>query len=178
MKYYIADLHFYHKNIIKYENRPFSSIEEMNEHMISEWNKKVKEKDEVYILGDFAFTNGENANKLLKRLNGKKYLIIGNHDSFLKDKTFDRNLFENIYHYYSMHDGDKFVVLFHYPIAVWDKQHYGAIHLYGHVHSGLDAEGTQRHPILPMLENAYNVGVDVIGYAPMTLREILYYNKK
>ena len=54
MKYYTSDLHFGHKNIIKYEDRPFSSIEEMDEALIDKWNKKVKKNDEVYILGDFA----------------------------------------------------------------------------------------------------------------------------
>ena len=78
MKYYTSDLHFGHNNIIKYENRPFNSVDEMDEYLIYKWNNKVKKGDEVYIIGDFGFCKGERANELLDRLNGRKYLIKGN----------------------------------------------------------------------------------------------------
>lgn len=83
MKYFTSDLHFGHKNIIKYEDRPFSSVEEMDEFLIYKWNSKVGKNDEVYILGDFGFVSGTRANELLDRLNGKKFLIKGNHDSMI-----------------------------------------------------------------------------------------------
>ena len=169
MKYYTSDLHLCHTNIIKYENRPFSSADEMNNYIIYKWNNKVKPKDEVYILGDFAFCDGITANALLKQLNGKKYLITGNHDSFLQDKNFDRSLFEWIRDYAKIKDNGEKLILFHYPIAVWDCQHHGSIHLYGHVHSNT----AEHHPLLFKLDNAYNVGVDVQDYEPKTLDEIL-----
>lgn len=168
MKFYTSDLHFYHKNIIKYEDRPFSSVEEMNEYLICKWNNKVSDNDEVYILGDFAFCSGTDANKLLDRLKGKKYLIRGNHDSFLSDRGFDKTKFEWIRDYAKITDSGEKVILFHYPIAVWDSQHYGSIHLYGHVHSNKD----NHHPLLIKLDNAYNVGVDVCGLEPQTLYEL------
>ena len=70
MKFYTSDLYFNHGNIIRYENRPFDTVEEMNETLIRNWNRKVKKGDEVYILGDFTFSDGKTANELLKRLNG------------------------------------------------------------------------------------------------------------
>ena len=100
MKFYTSDLHFGHKNIIKYENRPFNSVEEMDEELIRRWNNKVGKNDEVYILGDFAFASGRRVNELLDRLNGRKYLLRGNHDhSFLKDRDFDDTKFQWIRKY-------------------------------------------------------------------------------
>ena len=75
MIYFISDIHFYHEKIIEYANRPFKDIEEMNNTLIDNWNKKVKLKDEVYILGDFSFGNKEQTLDLLDKLNGRKYLI-------------------------------------------------------------------------------------------------------
>lgn len=167
--FFTADTHFCHKNIIKYEDRPFNSVEEMNEIMIQKWNAKVKPIDSIYILGDFIFSDGITANQLVKRLNGKKYLIKGNHDSFLKDKSFDRSQLEWIKYYYMLRDNNIKYALFHYPIAVWDCKHYGSIHLYGHVHSNKDSH----HPLLINLVNAFNVGVDVNNYEPVNISEIL-----
>ena len=90
MRYYISDLHFYHANMnTRMDKRGFESVEAMNEYMISQWNKKVRKNDEVVILGDFSIDKGEKTNELLRRLNARKYLIIGNHDRFLNDKDFE-----------------------------------------------------------------------------------------
>ena len=75
--YFTSDLHFSHYNIIKYCNRPFESVDKMNNILINNWNKIVKENDEVYILGDITLGDNE---KYLNRLKGSKYLIKGNHD--------------------------------------------------------------------------------------------------
>ena len=170
MKYYISDNHFNHLNILEYENRPFKTTEEMDEEMIKRWNSKVKSpKDEVYILGDFCFDNsGKYANEVLDKLNGKKYLIKGNHDTFLKNKNFDITKFEWIKDYAEVNDGGMRVILFHYPIACWNAKQYGSIHLYGHIHSHKLEEAT--------LINAYNVGADVQDFYPLTLKEILKKN--
>jgi len=168
LKFYTSDLHLSHKKIIEYEKRPFSSVEEMNDHLIENWNRKVKSGDEVYILGDFAFCKGNEANELLKRLNGQKFLIRGNHDRFVDDKDFDTSLFKLVRHYATTKDGGNPVIMFHYPIAVWDRQHYGSIHLYGHVH----ANKSGHYPLRSKLKNAYNVGVDVCDYEPKTLAEL------
>lgn len=170
MKYYTSDLHFNHASIIKYENRPFTDSKEMDRSLIEKWNSKVRGGDEVYVLGDFAFSNGIYANSLLHRLNGQKFMIIGNHDAFLQDKTFDKNLFVWTRYYAKINDSGRKVILFHYPIAVWDCAHHGAIHLYGHVHSNT----TGHHPLLLKLpDTAINVGVDVNDYEPKTLDELI-----
>lgn len=169
MKYYISDLHFGHKNIIKYENRPFDTVEEMNEEYITRWNNKIKKGDEVYILGDFSFYKGEETNKILKRLNGMKFLVKGNHDrTFLEDSKFDKSLFVWVKDYHLVKDEGTYIALFHYPIQTWDRKHHGSLHFYGHVHSNTGTD----HPMRYNIHNSFNVGVDMIQ-EPMTKLEIL-----
>ena len=78
----ISDTHFGHENIIKYCNRPFSSVEEMDEKMIKNWNETVSNNDVVLHLGDFGLGKKEYIASIVKRLNGKKILIMGNHDNW------------------------------------------------------------------------------------------------
>jgi calcineurin-like phosphoesterase family protein len=107
----------------------------MNEGIISLWNETVNPEDTVYILGDVAFMQGSEAAKYLRRMNGTKILIEGNHDhKQVKDQAF-ASCFESIHKYLEIyHDGTK-VVLFHYPIHFeWNQAHRGSVHLYGHVH--------------------------------------------
>lgn len=147
MRYYMSDLHFDHANLLtRMDHRPFSSVEEMNEYMIRQWNRKVRRQDEVVILGDFAFSNGERANELLDMLHGRKYLIVGNHDRyFLNDKNFDRTKFEWIKEYAELNDNKRGIVLCHYPIICYNGQYrkdqFGVpkrYMLYGHVHNTRD----------------------------------------
>ena len=94
MRYYIADCHFFHRGLNeKMDKRGFADVEEMNEYMIRKWNKKVRPKDEVVILGDFSMEKGERTNEILRRLHGRLYLIEGNHDYYLKDSDFERERF-------------------------------------------------------------------------------------
>lgn len=146
MRYYISDLHFYHANMnTQMDQRGFASFEEMNEYMIEQWNRKVKKNDEVVILGDFSIAKGEKTNELLQRLKGKKYLIVGNHDRFLNDKTFDRNLFKWIEPYMELNDNKRKVILSHYPVFCYNGQYRlndqgepKVYMLYGHVHNTYD----------------------------------------
>ena len=80
MVYYIADTHFGHKNVIRFDNRPFADTTLMDEVLVHNWNERVTEDDTVYILGDAFWKNEENSVKLIQRLNGHKHLIRGNHD--------------------------------------------------------------------------------------------------
>ena len=75
------------------DRRPFQTTEEMDEYMILRWNETVKPSDEVYILGDFSFAGAEPTAEILRRLNGKKILIIGNHDYYLSNRNFPKDLF-------------------------------------------------------------------------------------
>lgn len=170
MIFYTSDLHFGHKKIINYCNRPFFTVKEMNKEIINNWNNKVKDKDEVYILGDFGFVDGKEANELLSKLKGTKYLIIGNHDKFLSDVNFDKSNFKGVYHYHEIMDGNKRVILFHYPIFEWNGFYNNTIHLFGHVHN--NDKFYSRVPE-DFRGRAFNVGVDVNNFEPVSLEEIL-----
>ena len=170
MKYYTSDLHLFHKNIIEYENRPFSSIEEMNNTIIDNINYRLSPDDELYILGDFTLSKTpRRVSKLIKRIKCKKHLIIGNHDHFTRDESLC-SLFDSVQRYLEIDDGDWRVILFHYPIQNWNLKRYGSIHLYGHVHS---KEELQLKEV-----NAFNVGVDVNNFMPVTIEELLEKERK
>ncbi len=171
MRYYIADTHFNHSNIIQYCNRPFNNVEEMNEELIKRWNNKVTNKDEVFILGDFIFANKwEEVDKILNRLNGKKYLIKGNHDHYLKDKSGNPEFrFEYVRDISEHKDEGHTVILCHYPMLSWNKSFHGSILLYGHIHN---------NPLPYTPPNSYNVGVDVNDFEPKTLKEIMENNNE
>lgn len=147
MRYYIADLHYYHKNLIKrMDTRPFATIEEMNEKMIEIHNEVVRKNDEVVFIGDLSFGNGKETMEIVKRLNGIKYLIEGNHDhKYLQDKDFDTRVFRWIAPYKELKDNKRKVVLCHYPILFYNGQYRNdengvpnTYHLCGHVHDTQD----------------------------------------
>lgn len=161
--FFTADNHFGHNNIISYEKRPFENAHEMDEVMIKRWNEVVKAKDHVYHLGDVSLRNPKNTEIILNRLNGKIYLIKGNHDkSACKPECAKR--FEWVKDYYYLHLPDKNkIALMHYCMRVWDRKHHGAWHLFGHSHSNLkEVEG----------EFALNVGVDCWDFYPVSLEQI------
>lgn len=176
MKEYVtSDLHFGHKNIIKYENRPFKNIEEMDNAIINIWNKTVNKNDLVYILGDFSWYKGNKTNEILNQLKGKKILITGNHDeNFLKDMEFNKNLFEEIIGYKEMKKNKTKIILCHYPIIDWNGKHHGSFHLYGHVHSIINEDTTYMKK-LEKEYNCLNVGID-IHKKLLDLEEILNKN--
>ena len=87
--YLVSDTHFNHSNIIKYCSRPFSNIEEMNKVIIDNWNNIVDKEDTVYHLGDFGFGTKEELKEIFDKLNGKKYLIMGNHDRRVGKKYYE-----------------------------------------------------------------------------------------
>lgn len=146
MRYYIADLHFFHAAMNdRMDHRGFGSMEEMNEYMIMKWNKKVKRNDEVFIIGDLSWGTAEETNALLKRLNGKLYLIQGNHDIFLSKRKMDLTLFQWVKSYEEVSDNKRKVVLCHYPIICYNGQYRldkdgnpKTYMLYGHVHDTMD----------------------------------------
>ena len=183
MKFYIADMHFGHENIIHFDNRPFKTIQEMDEEMIRRWNAVVSPSDEVYILGDFCWQTERRWEELLKQLNGTKTLIKGNHD-ITPSRT--RKLFADVKDYKEINDNGRKVVLCHYPIPCFNKHYYGAYHFYGHVHNSFEYN-MMEHDRYLMEElctqpcKMYNVGVmmEEINYTPRTLDQIVEgYNKR
>ncbi len=165
--FFISDTHFGHTNIIKYSNRPYSSVEEMNESLIENWNKLVKPNDTIYHLGDFCFMNLNDYTNLMKRLNGNIHLILGNHDN-IKEINKIARFFSSISNYKEVKINKQLLVLFHYGQRVWNKSHYGSIHLYGHSHGSLPPHG-----------KSVDVGVDckeiTDEYRPIHLDEIINY---
>lgn len=165
MKLYTSDLHFGHKNILKYEARPWSNVDEMDKGLIERWNAKVTNEDDVYVLGDLTFYKDKVKNReLVSKLKGKIHLIRGNHDYYNVIEPI-RDLLTSVRDYAVINDNDRRVILFHYPIFNWQDQKYGSYHLYGHIHSM--AEYALDIP------KAYNVGVDVCDYQPLTLDELI-----
>ena len=168
MIYFTSDLHFGHTNIIKYCNRPFGSAEDMDKTLINNWNAVVGHEDEIYILGDFTMRGPGHAKAYISALNGKKHLILGNHDLFLHDFGETNAWFEWVKDYAVIeHNGLKFV-LFHYPILEWFGFGKGSIHLHGHLHNDHSAE-----LLLPKDSRIFNVGADVCGFKPISIDEII-----
>lgn len=174
MIYFIADTHFGHENILKLSQRPFNNIQEHDETLIHNWNNIIHKKDEVYILGDLVMSNdGQYANQLLAKLNGKKYLIVGNHDDYLNDPKFNKSLFEWIKPYHEFKYNHIRFVLFHYPILEWNGFYKNTIHLYGHVHN-TNVDYFRR----TLDKRALNVGVDMTGFRPISIDEVIETTKK
>ena len=108
MRYYISDLHFYHESLLtKMDCRGFENCDKMHEYMIERWNKKVRENDEVVILGDVSMERGKKTNDILQQLNGRLFLVQGNHDNYLEDRRFDATRFEWIKPYAELNDNKR-----------------------------------------------------------------------
>ena len=152
MRYYIADPHFFHGALnTKMDRRGFESVEAMNEHMLQQWNRKVRKNDEVVILGDLSWGKAEETNELLEQLNGRLYLIQGNHDRFLKNKDYNAGRFVWIKPYEELQDNKRKVILCHYPIMCYNGQYRvdekgnpKVYMLYGHVHDTQDQRLLER----------------------------------
>lgn len=164
-----SDTHFNHANIIKYCNRPFSSVEEMNETIIANWNKVVSEDDMVYHLGDFALGDKSLVPDFLERLNGYKEFLMGNHDnSDIMLEMCKQGLIENISWEDVIKVGKKTIILNHFPFGSLPDPatNRPIIQLHGHVHS------TPDNPWLHF-DNQYDVGVDNNNFTPVNLAELL-----
>lgn len=200
MRYYIADLHFFHETLNdKMDHRGFGSAEQMNEYMIEKWNSKVRQSDEVVILGDFSWGTVQETNELLKRLKGKLYLIEGNHDKFLKNKKITISRFKWVKPYEELSDNKRKVVLCHYPIMCYNGQYRldkdgnpKTYMLYGHVHDTQDQrlleqfqEMVRQTVVTDAYEMTRNIPCNMINcfcmysdYEPLTLDEWIACDRK
>lgn len=160
-KWYTADFHLFHDNIIKYCHRPFENIWQMHDAIVEGMNSRVKKNDELFILGDVSFYGGEKVQKVLRKINGRKHLIIGNHDAKNMGKWEG---WESVNHYLELKDRGQNLVLCHYPIESWNKRHYGAIHLHGHCHG---VKG--KHGIFKSNWLREDIGVDPFDFKPVDL---------
>ena len=166
MIYFTADQHFGHSNIIRYCNRPFRSVLEMDATMIERWNAIVKPDDVVYQLGDFVWH--DDLRGPLAYLNGDVRILSypWHHDArWLANYAGDAVLRPPVvvleFPELSVRKWSQSVVLCHYPFAVWDRKHYGAWHLHGHSHGQYHGEGL-----------IYDVGVDTNDFTPVSLDRI------
>ena len=188
MNRYISDLHLGHRNIIRYDNRPFDSVEEMEESIKALWNEAVKDTDTTCILGDVCWsTNYDVWERVLNELNGKKIIIKGNHDhTNILNKLKQNGVIEDWAHQMIVSDNGRHVVLNHSPMPFFVNQHKDNwYHLYGHTHISFDYQiiKSVRRSIeeLYMHEHRmFNVGCMIPGmdYAPRTLDEIIAIDKK
>lgn len=160
--FFTADTHFGHKNIIKYCNRPFSSIEQMDDQLIKRWNSKIGKNDTVFHLGDFCFGNNDkDFDKYFYALNGKIVLIKGNHESLAWQ---NREKFSSYCAgYYDATIGKQEIIMCHYAMVVWNKSHFGTWHLYGHSHGMLPDNPNSR---------SIDCGVDTNNFYPYSFEEI------
>ena len=183
--YYISDLHFSHKGVLRFDARPFFTVEEMNAELIRRWNLQIHRDDHVFILGDFCWGKKEEWLDILKQLKGNKHLIKGIHDLIQYDRELKNQLVE-ITDYKEITDyidgQAKKVILCHYPILFY-KNNYNinTYMLHGHVHKGLE------YPYLTKFIkelknngfpcNLYNVGcmMPYMDYTPKTLKDIILY---
>ena len=180
--FFTSDLHFGHENVIRFDNRPFNTVEEMDEEMIKRWNTKVGKGDIVYVLGDFIWKAATNeAVSIIRRLNGQIILIKGNHDRFLHNAAAKKALagikdYDDIC--VTLEDGTtRRCILSHYFIPFYNGHRYQAIHLHGHSH--FTEESAEEVRITTELNEKgydlkiYNVGCMYWNYTPVTLDEIL-----
>jgi calcineurin-like phosphoesterase family protein len=158
--WFTSDTHFGHANlIIKYHCRPFADPVEMDETMIARWNERVAPGDTVYHLGDFALGPKAATPVVLARLNGHKILVIGNHDR--KPDFMKASGFAEVHESLSLNLNGHWIYLTHQPVPPPEGTPCD-YHLHGHVHKEYARLG-----------NAINVGVDVLGFRPLTLEELL-----
>ena len=171
--FFTSDTHFGHSNIIKYCQRPFNSAEHMDEVLISNWNEVVSPKDIVFHLGDFCFGSDKEWIKILQRLNGTKYLILGNHDlkkiansSQIQDYFADINMQMRV-----VVDKQK-MLLNHYPFLCFEGGYQNVWQLFGHVHSSKHSTGLDKERLVHLFPTQYDVGVDNNNYRPVSFAQV------
>ena len=179
--FFASDHHFDHANIIRLANRPFSSVEEMNETIIERHNAVVRDEDTAYFLGDFCWADGF---QHFRRMRGKKVLILGNHDQNSLQLGWEYIATEK-----TLPIGKKKILLYHYPIEDWNGRFKGVIHLHGHIHSlqwkttapSVTAQIAANHPLqvdpsmlkITNKKNRFDVGVEGIDYTPVSVEDVL-----
>lgn len=162
--FFTADPHLGHANIIKHCHRPFRThdgrldVALMDRTIIKNWNSVVGRKDRVYVLGDFCHWKGLKADHYLKKLNGSKVLIKGNHD---KKDTLQAKGWEAVHTRYNYSQAGETIILDHYALRSWDRSFHGSWHLYGHTHGRLI--GARR---------SFDIGMDAWNFFPIPFSKI------
>ena len=184
--FFTGDLHFGHKNVLTFDNRPFATVDEMDAELIRRWNNKVGKSDLVYVLGDLIWKSRNNdAPALIKSLNGQIILIKGNHDRFLHNSKAKAALagikdYDDIC--VTLEDGtQRRVIISHYFIPMYIGHRYNAIHLHAHSHfsdeADFEIDFAEHLNRMGCKNEIYNVGCMYWNYEPVTLDEIIAHGK-
>lgn len=173
--WFTSDTHFFHDNIIRFCDRPFASVEEMNEAIIKAWNDVIQPEDTVFHLGDFCWGGSAAWVDILKRLNGHIHLIVGNHD--VKNlRPFYLNFFESVSFQRQITVEGRKLYLNHYPFltwgGIWRRQEDQVWELFGHVHSKGGSGGADEGRLQYLLPIQYDVGVDNNNYKPLNFKDV------
>lgn len=176
--FFISDLHIGHKNVIKFDGRPFADVDEMHLEMIKRWNSVVGDEDIVYYLGDLAFCRDETTKWFIHSIKGKINFILGNHDKMKDIVKFNR--WENIHEYgteIGVLDKDSLesrgsggyqkIIMSHYPILSWNKSHYGSWMIHGHCHGSLMKSNQDYYK-----RKVIDVGCNCIDYTPISYEKV------
>ena len=161
-----SDWHWNHANILKYCNRPFKDVDEMNEGLIKLWNQNVKPNEEVYFLGDMFLVNKNKpqlAKDILNRINGQIHLIYGNHDVLLRADEFEP-FFKSRQDIKEIKYNGKHIVLCHFAMKSWNRQHHGAMQFFGHSHCSAPEDNTLL---------SFDVGIDNPEFKFWSLDEVV-----
>lgn len=152
MYFFTADEHYGHKNAIKYSQRPFDTVEEMDEEIISRFNEVVSKGDITIHAGDFTLAKRDIAESYIRRLNGKHIFLRGSHDRWLNRNSpyiWERTI------------NKQPIVVCHYAMRTWHRSHYNSWQLYGHSHGTLEPIGKQ-----------WDIGIDNNNYYPLSFEDI------
>lgn len=180
MIYYTADTHLGDQRVFTKCAKPFDNLQDYEKEIIRRWNAKVTPNDTVYVLGDIADDGYLQAIEVFRILNGKKHLIVGNHDLAMLPKIKESGVFETVDFMMLIEDAGRKVCLCHYPLMDWMEFSRGGYHVYGHIHNKTE----QNDPAYPQIKEyyadklAYNAGVDVTEYEPATLDEMIALKEK
>lgn len=169
--FFTSDTHFYHNEVISFCKRPFASVEEMNEALIENWNRVINKKDIVFHLGDFCFGDTDKWKKVLDRLNGKIFLILGNHDMKHLPKGFNYRFVEVVMQkYIKMHK--QAIYLNHYPFLCYGGAYKNVWQLFGHVHTCNNNIGLDACRLSALFPLQYDVGVDNNDFTPVSFEQV------
>ena len=169
--FFTSDTHFTHANIIRFCSRPFKNVEEMDETMIANWNRVVSENDIVFHLGDFCMGGSSKWRNVLNRLNGKIYLIIGNHDmKNLKQSCSDR--FEKVAMQMYIEVDKQKIYLNHCPFLCYGGAYRDTWQLFGHVHTNKNNTGIDAPRLKMLFPTQYDVGVDNNNFTPVSFEQV------
>lgn len=160
--YFTSDNHFRHKRILVLgKGRSFNDLSEMEETMIKNWNSIVQKGDIIYHLGDFSWSNEQGRiDRILRRLNGEKFLISGNHDSkaVIRSQHWSR-----VWSYREIKIEGQKIILFHYPMREWNGSWRGAWALHGHCHGNLADDPYSK---------TIDIGVDCHNFMPISFEQV------